>query len=234
MIIEICANSVQSAVIAQESGAQRIELCCNLEQGGLTPSPGTMELARKWLAIEVFVLIRPRIGDFCYSDIEMETKLKNILFCKELQMDGVVFGMLNKDKTIDIERNKILLEAARPMKVTFHRAYDCVPHPSEGLEQLVELGFDRVLTSGQANTAVQGQETIRQLVQQAANRIIILPGSGLNTKNIKNFVEFTKVKEVHLSAKHAIPSGEGGLFAANYLQTSPDLLRKIVGLFDLA
>ena len=93
MIIEICANSVRSAVIAQESGAQRIELCCNLEQGGLTPSPGTMELARKWLAIEVFVLIRPRIGDFCYSDIEMETMLKNILFCKELQMDGVVFGI---------------------------------------------------------------------------------------------------------------------------------------------
>jgi len=227
MIIEICANSVQSALIAQESGAQRIELCCNLEQGGLTPSPGTMELARKWLAIDVFVLIRPRIGDFCYSDIEFETMLKNVLFCKELQMDGVVFGILNKDNTIDIERNKILLNAARPMKTTFHRAYDCIPHPSEGLEQLIELGFDKVLTSGQASTAVQGQETIRQLVQQAANRITILPGSGLNTINIKDFVEFTNVQEVHLSAKQAIPSGTGGLFAANYLQTSPTLLREI-------
>ena len=228
MIIEICANSVQSAVIAQEGGAQRIELCCNLEQGGLTPSPGTMELARKWLAIEVFVLIRPRVGDFCYSDIEFETMLKNVLFCKELQMDGVVFGVLKADHTIDIERNKILLEAAKPMKSTFHRAFDCIPNPTEGLEQLIDLGFDRVLTSGQASTAVQGQSTIRQLVQQAANRIDILPGSGLNKENIKDFVSFTNVQEVHLSAKQAIPSGEGGFFAANYLQTSADLLKEVV------
>jgi len=232
MIIEICANSLQSAIIAQEAGAQRIELCCNLEQGGLTPSPGTMELARKWLAIDVFVLIRPRIGDFCYSDIEFEAMLKNVLFCKALQVDGVVFGVLNKDKTIDLERNKILLEAARPMKVTFHRAYDCVPNASDGLEQLIALGFDRVLTSGQATTAVQGQGVIRQLVQQAANRIIILPGSGLNKENIKDFVAFTNVKEVHLSAKQAILSGEGGLFAAHYLQTSAESLKAIVEIIS--
>jgi len=167
MKIEICTNSVQSAVTAQENGAQRIELCCNLSEGGLTPSSGTIQLTRKWLAIDVHVLIRPRTGDFYYSDIEF----------------GVVFGVLHQDHTIDIERNVILIEAARPMKATFHRAFDCVPNAAESLEQLIQLGFERVLTSGQQASAIKGKQLIKDLVQQADQRIIILPGGGLDQNN---------------------------------------------------
>ena len=219
MKLEICANSVQSALNAQEGGAQRIELCCNLEAGGVTPSAATIQLARKWLAIEVFVLIRPRIGNFCYSDVEFETMLKEILFCREQEVDGVVFGVLKEDGTIDVDRNAILVEAARPMQVTFHRAFDCIPNASEGLEQLIQLNFDRVLTSGQQATAISGKETIRQLIQQASDRIVVLPGSGLNASNTKDFIDYTGAKEVHLSAKMLVDRQETGLFAATSFET---------------
>ena len=228
MKIEICTNSVQSAVTAQENGAQRIELCCNLTAGGLTPSAGTIQLARKWLAIDIHVLIRPRTGDFYYSDIEMETILKDILYCREQGIDGIFFGVLHQDHTIDIERNAILLEAARPMKATFHRAFDCVPNPEEGLEQLIELGFERVLTSGQQASAMAGKQIIKDLVQQADQRILILPGGGLNQNNIKEFISFTNVKEVHLSAKKAVASGAEGLFEATYFETSEEEVAKVV------
>jgi len=227
MKLEICANSVQSAVNAQEGGAQRIELCCNLEEGGLTPSAATIQLARKWLAIEVFVLIRPRIGNFCYSDIEFETMLKEILFCKDEGVDGVVFGVLNKDGTIDLERNAILVEAARPMQVTFHRAFDCIPDASKGLEQLIQVKFDRVLTSGQQVTAMEGKALIQQFVQQAKDRITILPGSGLSANNLKDFIAYTGVKEVHLSAKMLVDRQETGLFAATSFETDVAQVRKV-------
>jgi len=230
MKVEICTNSVQSAVYAQEGGANRIELCCNLKEGGLTPSAGTIELARKWLAIEVFVLIRPRIGDFCYTDIEMETMLKDIFVCKENGVDGVVLGILNKDHTIDMERTAKLIEAARPLQVTFHRAFDCLPNPTEGLEQLVELGVDRILTSGLATTAIAGQTIIKSLVQQANKRITILPGGGLNPLNISDFVKYTGVGEVHLSAKQTITSGGEGLFAATYFETDIEEVEKVIRL----
>ncbi len=228
MKIEICTNSVQSAVTAQENGAQRIELCCNLSEGGLTPSSGTIQLTRKWLAIDVHVLIRPRTGDFYYSDIEFETMLKNVLYCKEQGVDGVVFGVLHQDHTIDIERNVILIEAARPMKATFHRAFDCVPNAAESLEQLIQLGFERVLTSGQQASAIKGKQLIKDLVQQADQRIIILPGGGLDQNNIKEFISFTKVKEVHLSAKRAVESGAEGLFAAMYFETNEESVAQVV------
>lgn len=228
MKIEICTNSVQSAVTAQENGVQRIELCCNLANGGLTASPGTIQLARKWLAIDVYALIRPRVGDFYYSDIEFETMLKNILYCQEQGVDGVVFGILHPDDTIDIERNAFLLEAARPMKATFHRAFDCIPNAKEGLEQLIELGFERVLTSGQEASAISGKQLIKELVEQADQRIIILPGGGLAQNNIKEFISFTKVEEVHLSAKKVVESGVGGLFAATYFETSEEAVAEVV------
>ncbi len=230
MKVEICASSVQSAVYAQEGGAHRIELCCNLKEGGLTPSAGTIQLVRKWLAIEVFVLIRPRSGDFCYSDMEFETMLKEVFFCKENGVDGVVFGVLKKDNTIDRQRNALLIEAARPMQVTFHRAFDCLPDPSEGLEQLVQMGVDRVLTSGQAASAIEGQEMIRALTRQANQRIGILPGGGLHQKNVEDFINFTKVEEVHLSAKQAISSGENSLFAAHYYETNVEEVRAVINL----
>ncbi len=232
MKVEICASSVQSATHAQEGGAHRIELCCNLKEGGLTPSAGTIQLVRKWLAIEVFVLIRPRNGDFCYSDIEFETMVKDIYFCKEQGIDGVVVGVLQKDHSIDVERTALLIEAARPMKVTFHRAFDCIPNSIEGLEQLVDLGVDRVLTSGQATSAIGGQALIKTLVEQAGSRITILPGGGLNQQNIVDFINFTKVEEVHLSAKQTIFSGEESLFAATYYETNIEAVRGIVGLLS--
>jgi len=232
MKVEICASSVQSAVHAQEGGAHRIELCCNLKEGGLTPSAGTIQLVRKWLAIEVFVLIRPRNGDFCYSDIEFETILKDIFFCKENGVDGVVVGVLQKDNTIDMERTALLIQAARPMNVTFHRAFDCLPNPIEGLEQLVKLGVDRVLTSGQATSTIDGQDIIKELVKQAGSRITILPGGGLNQQNLLDFINYTDVKEVHLSAKKTIISGEESLFAANYYETDMVTVRKVVDLLS--
>ena len=230
MKVEICANSVQSAVAAQEGGAHRIELCCNLKEGGLTPSSGTIQLARKWLAIEIFVLIRPRVGDFCYSDIEIETMLKDIFFCKENEVDGVVLGVLQKDNQIDMQNMALLIQAARPMQVTFHRAFDVLANPVQGLEQLVELGVDRLLTSGQATSAIAGQSFIKNLVQQAGERITILPGGGLNPSNISKFVQDTNVSEVHLSAKQTITKGAGSLFAASYFETNAEEVRKIVGL----
>jgi len=230
MKVEICANSVQSAVAAQEGGAHRIELCCNLKEGGLTPSAGTIQLARKWVAIEIFVLIRPRVGDFCYSDIEIETMLKDIFFCKENEADGVVLGVLQKDNQIDMENMALLIQAARPMQVTFHRAFDVLSNPMEGLEQLVELGVDRVLTSGQAASAIAGQSLIKNLVQQARERIIILPGGGLNPNNISKFVQHTEASEVHLSAKQTITKGAGSLFAASYFETDAAEVRKIITL----
>lgn len=230
MKIEICANSVQSAVNAQEGGAHRIELCCNLQEGGLTPSAGTIQLVRKWLAIEVFVLIRPRIGGFCYSGIEMETMMKDIIFCKEQGIDGVVFGVLKKDNTIDIERNTILLEAAKPMQATFHRAFDCLPNPFKGVEQLVALGFDRILTSGQATTAISGQAIIKDLVHQANHQIILLPGGGLNSSNTTDFIAQTGVQEIHLSAKKKIVNGKDSLFEATCFETDTEEVRNVVEL----
>lgn len=228
MKVEICTNSVHSAVAAQEGGAHRIELCCNLKEGGLTPSAGTIQLARKWLAIEIFVLIRPRVGDFCYSDIEMETMLKEIFFCKEQGMDGVVLGVLQKDHTIDRERTALLIEAAKPLQVTFHRAFDLLPDPFIGLEQLVELGVDRILTSGQATSAIKGQTLIKDLVERAQNRITILAGGGLSPQNMFSFVQYTGVPEVHLSAKQTIKKGEGSLFAASYFETNMEAVKSVI------
>lgn len=197
--IEVCVDSVESAIASQDGGADRVELCDNLMEGGTTPSFGSIEQARKNLEIGLQVIIRPRGGDFLYSDLEYEIIKRDVEICKQIGVDGVVIGILTADGEIDAKRTKELIELARPLSVTFHRAFDVTADARKSLETLISLGIDRVLTSGQEPTAFEGIDTIAELVEQAGDRIIILGCGSLNRRNIKKFVEKTGVKEVHLT-----------------------------------
>ena len=211
--IEVCAASVQSALNAQEGGAVRIELCSSLELGGITPSISTIQMARELLDIDVFVLIRPRPGDFCYSDLEFEIIKEDILACKNLvnknsdkKINGVVVGILKKDGQIDVERTKTLVELAAPMQVTFHRAFDRAVDPFLSLEKIIETGAHRILTSGQHANAFEGRFLLRELVEKANGRIGIMPGAGVNLGNISELAITTNAKEFHLSGKSIVKS----------------------------
>jgi len=198
MIIEACVDSVGSALAAQDGGADRIELCDALNDGGVTPSAGKIALCRERLRIPVFVLIRPRAGDFHYGETETAVMLRDMAMAKGLGADGVVIGALNTDGTIDVERVRRLVEAARPMAVTFHRAFDVTPEPLEALETLKQLGIERVLTSGQAGTALEGMAVLKELVVAAAGRVTILAGGGVNEVNAEQIVRDAGVTELHL------------------------------------
>lgn len=206
IMIEICANGLQSALNAQKAGAGRVELCDNLYEGGTTPSPATIRLARKYLHIRLHVLIRPRGSDFLYDDLEMEMIREDTRFCKATGCDGVVVGFLHADGSVNIERTKEIVELARPMKVTFHRAFDMTPDPFEALEALIRSGADRILTSGQKNLAQDGRELIRKLVEHAGKRIIIMPGAGIDETNIKTMIRETGATEFHLTGMGMIKS----------------------------
>lgn len=199
MLVEICANSYRSAIHAENARASRIELCSELAVGGITPSFGLIKKVTETLKIPVFVLIRPRSGNFTYSDDEFEIMKSDIAQCKALGCHGVVSGVLNENNTIDIERTKVLVELAKPMAFTFHRAFDWVVNPVEALEELVSLGANRVLTSGQETNAEKGLRLLKQLKKQAENRIIILPGSGINAENANAF-KAAGFTEIHCSA----------------------------------
>ena len=205
LIIEVCVDSVESALAAQQGGANRVELCDNLMEGGTTPSAGTIELARKHLDITLQVIIRPRGGDFCYSDIEFDIMKRDIAGAKELGADGVVIGILNPDGTVDKARSRELIELVRPLSVTFHRAFDVTCDPWQALEDLVELGVDRILTSGQEISVLEGIDLIAELVKKAGDRVIIMPGGGTE-RNIKKVVEQTGVKEVHVIGPKSVES----------------------------
>ncbi len=198
ILIEACVDSVESAIAAEQGGAGRVELCANLIEGGTTPSDGTLALCRERLDIPIRVLVRPRGGDFLYSNIDFEIMLRDVLRTKELAADGVVIGMLHADGSIDRERTQRLIDAAQPMGVTFHRAFDVCRDPEEALEQLIDLGTDRILTSGQAAGAPDGIQQIARLVELAAGRISILPGGGIDETNVADVVRGTGVREVHL------------------------------------
>ena len=204
--IEICTNSVASCVEAQKGGAYRVELCAGIPEGGTTPSYGEIVVARKLLNIKLNVIIRPRGGDFLYSDVEHQTMLQDIEIAKKLGVDGVVFGCLKADGEIDMDRNKELVEAAKGMNVTFHRAFDMCKDPFESLEQIISLGFDTILTSGQQPTAIEGVSLLKQLVEKANNRIIIMPGSGINENNIATIAQQTGASEFHFSARESVES----------------------------
>ncbi len=203
-VLEVCAYSVEGAIAAQSGGANRVELCDNLPEGGITPSTGAIELARDQLSIDLNIMIRPRGGDFCYSTIEFETMAKDIKVAKSLGVNGVVLGILMPNGTVDNRRTRILVDLAKPMSVTFHRAFDMTRNPLSAMEKIIGSGADRILTSGQENSAPEGAGKIKKLVDLAGRRIIIMPGSGINEQNILDVVSETGANEFHMSAKKRI------------------------------
>ena len=203
MIIEVCAESYEYALKAEKAGADRIELCKELHLDGLTPDYESAKRTIDSLNIPVFVLIRPREGDFIYSTEEFELIKQNIVKFKEMGCKGIVSGVLNDDNSIDIERTKELVELSKPLEFTFHRAFDIVKDPVEEIENLIKMGIGRVLTSGQKEKAIDGLVFLEQLNNISNNRIVIMPGSGISKKNLKNFELF---KEVHGSFKDEINS----------------------------
>jgi len=196
MILEVCANSYESAINAEKGGAHRIELCKNLSVGGLTPS---FDLAKKVISelnIPVFILIRPREGDFNYSHEEFEQIKKDIILFKKIGCKGIVSGILTKDKKLDINKTKELIKLSRPLEFTFHRAFDEVLNPINVLHQLIKLRADRILTSGQKKTAIDGIELIKKLINISNNNIKIMPGSGINSTNILE-INKLNINEIH-------------------------------------
>jgi copper homeostasis protein len=205
-LLEVCAGSLSSALAARAGGAHRIELCTSLSEGGTTPSAGIIKKAIMLLDIPVFVLIRPRAGDFLYSDAEFDAMKEDILFCKERRAKGIVTGLLKTDGTIDIDRTAELVRLARPMQVTFHRAFDMTRDPLQTMEHIISLGIDRILTSGQANTVLDGADLIAAFISRAAGRIIIMPGGGINEDNVANLIQSTGATEIHASLRSQIQS----------------------------
>jgi copper homeostasis protein len=199
MLLEVCASNYKSAYNAQLAGADRIELCSELTIGGITPSYGLLKKVTGLLEISVFVLVRPRSGDFTYTEEEFEIMKANIELCKQLGVSGIVSGVLNIDNTIDVKRTQELVELSKPLPFTFHRAFDWTPNAEEALEQLIEIGVNRVLTSGQETSSEKGIDRLIKLQAQANKRITILPGGGINANNAKEFKN-NGFLEVHASA----------------------------------
>ncbi len=206
-IIEICANSAQSCVEAEAGGAARVELCAAIPEGGTTPSYGEIREAQALTSrIDIHVIIRPRGGDFLYTEAEVASMLYDIELCRELKVHGVVVGCLTREGDIDVELLNRLVAAARPLSVTFHRAFDVCRDPFTALEQLIAAGCDRVLTSGQQPDAVRGIPMIAELVKRAAGRIIIMPGCGVRENNIARIESETGALEFHTSARSIVYS----------------------------
>lgn len=207
-IIEVCANSAQSCVEAEAGGAARVELCAGIPEGGTTPSYGEIVMARQSTErIAIHVLIRPRAGDFLYTETEVGAMLHDIQVAHQLGVQGVVIGCLTPDGDIDESLLERLMAAARPLSVTFHRAFDVCRDPRASLELLIRHGVDRVLTSGQEATAVQGIPLLRELVSQADGRIVIMPGCGVRADNIARIESETGAREFHTSARRVVESG---------------------------
>jgi len=200
-IIEIATSDFSTTQSAVEGGADRIELCANLAEGGTTPSYGQVKRCRESFDTLLYPIIRPRGGDFLYTKDEYETMVTDVKLCKQLGCDGIVIGLLNMDGSIDIARTSELIELAYPMGVTFHRAFDRCRDPIVALEELIEIGCERILTSGQKLTAPEGVELIAELNKIANDRIIIMPGSGVRKENIKMIAEKTGCTEFHSSLR---------------------------------
>lgn len=244
VLLEACVDSVESALAAETGGADRVELCEDLLEGGTTPSAGMIEVCRERLHIPIHVLVRPRGADFVYSDVEIEVMQRDIDLARRLGVAGVVLGALHPDGTIDAERTRALMGAARPMSITFHRAFDFTPDADAALDTLIRLGVERVLTSGQAPTAVEGMQTLARLVNRAEGRIVILAGGGLSEENITKVAERTGVREVHVRATALLESPAS--FRPRHLSllkqplpnefdravTDPERIRRISGLLE--
>lgn len=186
---------------ADQGGASRLELCSNLVEGGTTPSLGMLRVIKNLVTIPVFVMIRPRGGDFLYSDTEFQVMMEDLQILKENRADGIVFGILTADGGVDVKRSRILIDLARPLPVTFHRAFDMVKEPESALESLIELGVDRVLTSGHDSTALEGLAVLQRLVKVGLGRILVVPGGGITERNLTRILEESGAVEFHCSAR---------------------------------
>lgn len=241
---EICANSVESCLAAQEGGADRVELCAGIPEGGTTPSYGEIKQARKLLTkTKLHVIIRPRGGDFLYTPLELERMEEDIRICRELGVDGVVFGCLTEEGEIDREANRRLVELARPMSVTFHRAFDRTADPMKALKDIISLGCNRILTSGQQPKAIDGISLLAQLEKKLKEYplppIQLLAGSGVNEENIRQIFDATGIHEYHFSARvnvvskmkhynHEVYMGAKGADESNSLVTSAEKVRNTI------
>lgn len=238
--MEVCANSLTSALAAQEGGAIRVELCDNLLEGGTTPSYAQIALARRLLSIKLYPIIRPRGGDFLYTDLEFELMKEDIRVCKDLNCDGVVIGILKADGSVDVDRCSELVELARPMQVTFHRAFDMSSDLFLALEAIISLGCERILTSGGEGSAITGALVLAKLIEQANERITIMPGAGITSANIAELIKITGAVEFHASARS--PAASQMLFKNQKLNmgaaadefthdtTNPDKVRELIAI----
>ncbi|MCE2593750.1 copper homeostasis protein CutC [Motilimonas cestriensis] len=206
MKVEVCIDNFESLQIAQRAGASRIELCSALALGGITPNMGFIQQAVKFAQIPIYVMIRPRAGDFYYSEDELEIMLKDIYNARVAGAQGVVFGVLDKQANVDRQVLKALMEQAGQMGVTFHRAIDLAGNYAAALDTIIEAGCERILTSGQAENALNGVSVIKKMVQQAGTRLSVMPGAGITANNVAEIVSLTGVNEVHLSGKTTRPS----------------------------
>lgn len=220
MLLEVCCGNVESAQNAGKARAKRIELCKDLPLGGLTPSREEIKFCKEQLALDTFVLIRPRGGDFCYNESEFQEILSEIEYCREVGIPGVVVGFLDANLDIDVEKCRQAVAAAGDMQLTFHRAFDRCRNWSVALEQIIDCGFTRILTSGQQPTAPQGADTLAAIVKQANRRITILAGSGITSENVTPLIKRTAVNEVHASCK------------LDGLVSNVDEIKKILTLID--
>lgn len=241
--LEVCIDSVTSALAAEKAGAHRLELCGNLAEGGTTPSTGMVQMIQAVCALPIMMMIRPRGGDFLYSRMEFAVMEREIEEAKRLGVMGIVIGLLTKDGQIDKNRTARLIERARPMQVTFHRAFDMCRDPLEGLKVLRDLNVDRVLTSGLEASAPEGSALLSKLVKQAANKLIIMPGGGINGDNAAKLVTETGVKEIHATGSEVYPSdmafrnekiymGVPGMPEYSLKQSSPEKLKAILAAIN--
>lgn len=206
MELEVIGFDLTSCAVAETHGANRIELCANPHEGGTTPSRGVVAVARETTSLQLFPIIRPRGGDFLYTDAEFRAMVEDVAVCRDLGCDGVVIGMLTRDGTVDVDRCAELIRQAGSLQVTFHRAFDRVRDPLRALEDIIGLGCTRILTSGLHPTAELGKETLRALVDAAGNRIGIMAGSGIRSTNVLEIAAFTGVRAFHSSARSVAPS----------------------------
>jgi copper homeostasis protein len=205
-LLEVIATSVESAVAAERGGAARVELCSNMLEGGVTPSAGLIARVRARISIGLQVMVRPRGGDFCFTHEEFAVLEHDVLTARQLKADGVVLGLLHPDGTVDKKRTRLLVEAARPLSVTFHRAIDMSCDLPRALEDVIEAGADRILTSGGERNAELGAPAIRALVQAARSRVVIMAAGGIRAHNVRRLVEATGVPEVHAGLEETAPS----------------------------
>jgi len=208
VLVEACVDSVVSSIAAERGGARRLELCDALFDGGTTPSAGMIAACREAVSIPVFVMIRPRGGGFVYSEAECDVMRRDVIVARELGADGVVIGGLRRDGTIDVELVRLLVDAARGLPVTFHRAFDLTPDLAASLESLAESGVQRALTSGGAPTAAEGVSVLAELVRQAGSRFVVLAGGGVREENVRSLVAVSGVREVHVRLTRVTNSGE--------------------------